>query len=93
MTFNEDAFSIQKTMRSAALRLSRRSLVAHRPIIYRTLNSTAPALASTQSDNAAWTRSLVIMGVVLTAGLTVEQNRADCCGIVGVVAPKGYDAR
>ena len=93
------------TMRSAAYRLTRRLGSKTRLLSRSFASSWAPAsfglsqgafiLGGQDSKNSSVSSLAYMLGAAAVAtGLVLDQqNKADCCGIIGVVAPKGYDAR
>jgi hypothetical protein len=55
--------------------------------------ATAPVVISSQSNRDWIALALGATGVVALATSRQEQDKAECCGIAGVVGTGGYDAR
>lgn len=75
------------TARRSAFHLSQRTFAA---ATASQIQSASPREHIYQQSNLAWLAAAA--GVVGATALTLEKNKADCCGIAGVVGAKG-DAR
>lgn len=81
------------TATAAIRRLAMRPTLRLAGLASQRIMATAPVVTSSQSHRDWIALALGATAVVALATTRQEQDKAECCGIAGVVGTGGYDAR